>query len=73
MSRSYKKTPVVKDRSPYHKNQANRRVRRTKGVVFKGALYKRLFEQYDICDYALYAYKSIRLMTFDERKDYILK
>lgn len=50
MSRSYKKNPVYKDRNPYNKKRANRKVRRSKHLS-DGCHYKRLFPQWDICDY----------------------
>jgi len=52
MSRSFKKNPVVKDggnRHRYAKTQANRRVRRSKGIS-DGCSYKKLYCQYNICD-----------------------
>lgn len=50
MSRSYKKTPIVKDHTKGMKQLANRKVRRQKDVPqFAG--YKKLFCSYDICDW----------------------
>ena len=51
MSRSYKKTPLWCDSNPWAKNKANRRVRRYKGELSDGSKYKRLYPQWDICDY----------------------
>lgn len=51
MSRSWKKTPGYLDRNPYNKNQANRKVRHTWDVP-DGGSYKKIFESYNICDYA---------------------
>lgn len=52
MSRSYKKTPVVKD---YHsgkkgKRQANRKVRRCKHIISSGNSYRKVYETWDIHD-----------------------
>lgn len=53
MSRSYKK-PWICDRSPYNKNQANRKVRRYKRRIQNGKSYKKLYCSYNICDYKWY-------------------
>ena len=60
MSRSYKKTAVVKDHdsrlTPHHrkgKTIASRTVRRT-DIKLDGGLYKKLFCSYNISDYAFY-------------------
>lgn len=50
MSKSFKKTPIVKDwntSTKYRKQQANRRVRRTKNVP-NGKAYRRYTNPYDI-------------------------
>ena len=53
MSRSYKKTPVMKccgDRR-YEKRQANKKVRRSdKTVLYRGKQYRKLYESWDIND-----------------------
>lgn len=51
MSRSYKKNPIVKIGTPGAKKLANRAVRRYKGHLSSGSEYKRLWPQWDICDY----------------------
>lgn len=51
MSRSRKKVFGGKDRSPFYKNQANRRVRRFEDSIPNGGSYKKLYEQWNICDY----------------------
>ncbi len=52
MSRSYKKTPITKDGSTWHKRQANKRVRRFKGdLANKGTGFRRLYDQYSLCDW----------------------
>ena len=53
MARSMKKVGGWKDRHPYMKNYANRRLRR-KSVDFNlsdGKMYKKLTCSYDICDW----------------------
>ena len=54
MSRSYKHTPRSGDtKDKFFKKYANRRVRRlpTDEHPLKGKAYKKVFCQYDICDY----------------------
>ena len=58
MSRSYRK-PWANDGykgskgKQYRKNQANRKIRRSKGVP-DGMSYKRYYPQWNICDYNFY-------------------
>lgn len=54
MSRSYKKTPIVKDgKSGYPgKKFANKAVRRYKGEIPNGKQYRKIYSSYDIHDYA---------------------
>lgn len=56
MSRSYRK-PIVTDgykgsrRKQFHKNCANRRIRRTVEEIANGKAYRKFYESWDICDY----------------------
>lgn len=53
MSRSYRRTPVVKDmgrRKRIEKRFANKRVRNT-GALSSGADYKRVYCSWNICDW----------------------
>jgi len=53
MSRSYKKHPYSGD-GPHNKNHANRKVRRhlnNGGEMGNRCAYKKMYEQWDICDY----------------------
>ena len=53
MSRSYRKNPYMQDgnyRRCWIKNDANRRIRRTKNVPGGGA-YKKFYPQWSICDH----------------------
>jgi len=52
MSRSYKKEPVVKGKVKGMKEIANRRIRNFKGEISNGSSYKKVFQSYDICDFA---------------------
>jgi predicted carbohydrate-binding protein with CBM5 and CBM33 domain len=52
MSRSYRKTPIYKDSMKGAKREANKAVRRA-AVVPDGGGYKRIYEQWDICDWKL--------------------
>lgn len=60
MSRSYKKTPIHKDKSGFEHKQANKRVRRKNKVdihdihenyVRSGKSHRKLYPQWDIIDY----------------------
>lgn len=53
MSRSYKKTPIIKccGDKRYGKRQANKKVRRSdRTVLLKGKQYRKLYETWDIND-----------------------
>lgn len=56
MSRSYKRSPVytVKGDSKYWKREANRKVRKAKGLGKKSKMYKKVYESWHICDYRFY-------------------
>lgn len=59
MSRSYKKTPVCKDGNKSKKEGkfwANKKIRRSKDLRMgvKSNLYKKAYEQWDVCDYRCY-------------------
>jgi predicted MPP superfamily phosphohydrolase len=53
MSRSYKKTPIIKDHDSgkVGKKLANRKVRRYKEKIANGKAYKKVFNSWDIHDY----------------------
>ena len=52
MSRSYKKSPICKDRNSYMKRYANRRLRRQKNKhMLQHKSYRKYTSSYDICDY----------------------
>lgn len=51
MSKSYKKTPIVKDKNKGMKNLANRKVRRSADYISNGKYYRKMFQSYDISDY----------------------
>lgn len=52
MSRSRKKVPIIADRNPWAKNQANRKVRRFKGELpEKGKAYRKLYCSWSIKDH----------------------
>lgn len=52
MSRSYHKYHVIKDHNKGQKQLANKKIRRTdKLYPLKGGNYKKLYPQWDICDY----------------------
>ena len=58
MSRSFKKTPMIKDRVTGMKNAANRKVRRRLNnqsfELANGRAYRKVFESWDISDYAFF-------------------
>jgi len=55
MARSYKKTPILKDRNPYMKTFANRIVRRRLSKpdygLANGKAYRKVVNSWDICDW----------------------
>ena len=51
MSRSYKKSPVMADRNPYCKKQANKRVRKYLKDIANGKAYRKLYCSWNISDY----------------------
>lgn len=62
MSRSRKKTPIVKDYSTSNKfylRQANKKVRHYKGTISDGNEYKRLYCSWNICDHSCYISKTL--------------
>jgi hypothetical protein len=63
MSRSYKKTPVVKDgdSGKVGKKFANRKVRRYKHDLSNGKAYRKVFNSWDIHDMVnYYSYQSFK-------------
>ena len=67
MSRSRRKTPVFKDQDRGGKKFANKRVRshfRQGKDLSNGSGYKRLYEQWDICDYKSYYWNNSYLRWY---------
>jgi hypothetical protein len=66
MSRSKKKVFGFVDRNPFMKNLANRRVRRTsvETDIASGKAYKKLTEQYDICDWRFIYYTEVSFKSW---------
>lgn len=56
MSRSRKKTPIIKmGGGSVEKTAANRKIRHSKWTsLHKGNLYKKFYPQYDVIDYTFY-------------------
>ena len=80
MSRSYKKhTRVKQQTSKNMKKYANKKVRKTKNIPSGGA-YKKVFEQYDICDWnwywskekAIIDYYNTRFDEFETLEEYLI-
>lgn len=60
MSRSCKKTPIIKDNRRgrrYFKRLANKRVRR-ESILVSGNYYKKVYNSWDIYDYVSYCSKE---------------
>lgn len=77
MSKSYKKTPICKDRNKYGKRQANKVVRRTFDIK-SGSSYKKAYCSYNIHDYYSYSnfedYKEFRRkLGFNETEEKMYK
>lgn len=74
MSRSYKHTPVVTDRSgrpgsaKYFKRQANRKVRHTFDVP-NGKAYRRVYNPWNIRDYIFYWPQSYAVERYNRYYD----
>lgn len=51
MSRSYKKTAGWKDHNKSSKKFASRKARRRINDLQDGSMYKKIYNQYNICDY----------------------
>ena len=72
MSRSYKKSPFVTDKYNKRKGKhfANKRVRKLDlsedALGGKSAQYKRVYPQYDICDYCWYWTKEEAIKNWQE-------
>lgn len=59
MSRSYKKSKVIKvGKNKYLKNFANRKLRKNENIS-DGSNYKKHFESWDICDARFYVTRDI--------------
>lgn len=63
MSRSYKKTPGFKDRNPWFKNYANRRIRRTSREFANGGSYKKHTCSWEICEYKWLFYSDVEFKS----------
>ena len=68
MSRSYKKTPIIKDgKSGYlGKKFANKTVRKIKGYISNGSFYKKYYSSYDIHDYTFRCTYNKHKLCFEE-------
>ena len=76
MSRSYKKTPIVKDNigGKTGKRFANKKVRRLKNELFKRKEYKKVFESWNINDYiSYYSLEDAIIDWYNEEENKILK
>ena len=76
MSRSYKKTPIVKDNigGKTGKRFANKKVRKFKGELLKGGEYKKISESWNINDFiSYYTLEDAIADWFEEEKDYVPK
>lgn len=74
MSRSYKKTPVIKDghSGKVAKSYANRKVRHYKNVLANGKAYRKVYESYDIHDSIFrYSYESFKKDAESHQKEYV--
>ena len=73
MSRSYKKHISAKSDSQtrWAKCQASKRVRRFKGLIPKGGIYKKLYCSWNIVDYksVLFTKKDFKNWRLKEEKD----
>jgi len=71
MSRSFKKTPIIKEHIPGMKSTANRKVRRENFNITNGNSYRKVFCSYDISDYAFrMTYAEYCARTEQHEKDF---
>ena len=71
MSRSYKYYPVMKDGNrskKYNKRLANKAVRHTD--LASGCAYKRVYNQYNLCDYWYAEWKRSKFVWWDTEEEY---
>lgn len=70
MSRSYKRNYRVKDHNKGQKQIANQRLRRNKNkyLKLKGGEYKKLYPQWDICDYNWRWPKEEAILDWEEEE-----
>ena len=78
MSRSYKKSPVIKeDRSHKEgKKEANSSIRsqlKQGTEIADGSSYKKHFNSYDICDYSFRYSKAQAISDYNANKDNVQK
>lgn len=74
MSRSFKRTPIVKDHRSGKpgKKFANRKVRRCKEHIANGKAYKKVFNSWDIHDVIIrYTWSQFKRRQESEEKAYI--
>ena len=72
MSRSIRKTPIVKDggrSSKRGKKQANKAVRKYKDEISNGAAYKKIYCSYNINDYITYWTEEDAIELYYELKE----
>lgn len=70
MSRSFKKSLVAKERNDkYNKRCANKKVRRYNDYIPNGKSYKKIYESYDICDFAFIAISEDEVYDHNECTD----
>lgn len=78
MSRSHKKHFYCKDRNPYAKRLANRRVRRAlnadSDLELQHGSYRKFYESWDICDWGSYdsweSYWEFSIRTYERLKSW---
>lgn len=68
MSRSYKKHTCFKYNIKREKRAANKRVRRCNFCIPSGNAYKKIYQQYDICDYRLFVPFTAYVVGGDNEK-----
>lgn len=68
MSRSFKKTPIVKDRRVGGKKFANHKVRRSEDVP-NGKAYRKFYNSYDISDFKFRRTKMRYVKMWNHKDD----
>lgn len=75
MSRSRKKVPCIKGKCKDQrtvKRYASKKIRRRKDVA-SGKAYRKHYPIYDLCDYKFFLWRSVKELSWKDKKQYVKK